>query len=230
MLRPYAFESFDLSEYDIVISSSSAESKGVITKPETLHFCYCHTPTRYFWSHYHEYLNMTEFGFLNPIAKWLMPKIIHKLRMWDFLSSKRVDYFIANSKNTASRINKYYKKEACVIYPGLDLENIPFSEEKQDYYFYNGRCIPYKKFDLIVDAFNKNGKKLIIATNTDNKLYRSLKAKSKENITWKFGLNLDEINEIHSKARAFLFPPEEDFGLVPIAAMASGTPVIAYKK
>lgn len=230
MLRPCAFESFDLSEYDIVISSSSAESKGVITKPETLHFCYCHTPTRYFWSHYHEYLNMTEFGFLNPIAKWLMPKIIHKLRMWDFLSSKRVDYFIANSKNTASRINKYYKKETCVIYPGLDLENIPFSEEKQDYYFYNGRCIPYKKFDLIVDAFNKNRKKLIIATNTDNKLYRSLKAKSKENITWKFGLNLDEINEIHSKARAFLFPPEEDFGLVPIAAMASGTPVIAYKK
>lgn len=230
MLRPYAFESFDLSEYDIVISSSSAESKWIITKPETLHFCYCHTPTRYFWSHYHEYLEMMEFGILNPIGKWLMPKIVHRLRMWDFLAAKRVDFFIANSKNTASRINKYYKKETCIIYPGLDLENIPFSEEKQDYYFYNGRCIPYKKFDLIVDAFNKNEKKLIIATNTDNKLYRSLKAKSKENITWKFGLNLDEINEIHSKARAFLFPPEEDFGLVPIAAMASGTPVIAYKK
>lgn len=129
---------------------------------------------------------MMEFGILNPIGKWLMPKIVHRLRMWDFLASKRVDFFIANSKNTASRIEKYYKKEAKVISPGLDLENIPFSEDKQDYYFYNGRCIPYKKFDLIVDAFNKNGKKLIIATNTDNKLYRSLKAKSKENITWKF--------------------------------------------
>lgn len=230
MLRPYAFESFDFSEYDIVISSSSAESKWIITKPETLHFCYCHTPTRYFWSHYHEYLEMMEFGILNPIGKWLMPKIVHRLRMWDFLASKRVDFFIANSKNTASRIEKYYKKEAKIISPGLDLENIPFSEEKQDYYFYNGRCIPYKKFDLIVDTFNKNGKNLIIATNTDNKLYRSLKAKSKENITWKFWLSLDEINILHSKAKAFLFPPEEDFGLVPIAAMASGTPVIAYKK
>lgn len=230
MLRPYAFESFDLSEYDIVISSTSAESKWIITKPETLHFCYCHTPTRYFWSHYHEYLNMTEFGILNPIAKWLMPKIIHWLRMWDFVASKRVDYFIANSKNTASRINKYYKKDAEVIYPGLDLENIPFSEEKQDYYFYNGRCIPYKKFDLVVEAFNKNWKKIIISTNTDNKLYRELKAKSKENIVWKFWLSLKEINEIHSKAKAFLFPPEEDFWLVPIAAMASWTPVIAFWK
>ncbi len=230
MLRPYAFESFDLSEYDIVISSSSAESKWIITKPETLHFCYCHTPTRYFWSHYHEYLSMMEFGILNPLAKWFMPKLVHHLRMWDFLASKRVDYFIANSKNTAWRIKKYYKKEAKVIYPGLDLEHIPFSEEKEDYYFYNGRCIPYKKFDLIVDAFNKNGKKLIIATNTDNQLYRDLKAKSKPNITWKFWLSLDEINTIHSKAKAFLFPPEEDFWLVPIAAMASGTPVIAYKK
>lgn len=230
MLRPYAFESFDFSEYDIVISSSSAESKWVITKPETLHFCYCHTPTRYFWSHYHEYLEMMEFGILNPIWKWLMPKMVHKLRMWDFLASKRVDYFIANSKNTASRIEKYYKKEAEVIYPWLDLEHIPFSEEKENYYFYNGRCIPYKKFDLIVDAFNKNGKNIIIATNTDNKLYRSLQEKSNNNITWKFGLSLDEINTIHSKAKAFLFPPEEDFWLVPIAAMASGTPVIAFWK
>lgn len=243
MLRPYAFESFDLSEYDIVISSNSAESKGIITKPETLHFCYCHTPTRYFWSHYHEYLEMMEFWILNPIWKWLMPKMVHKLRMWDFLASKRVDYFIANSKNTASRIEKYYKKESEVIYPGLDLEHIPFCEKKDkvnsggresplgwDYYFYNGRCIPYKKFDLIVDAFNKNGKNIIIATNTDNKLYRSLKAKSNANITWKFGLSLEEINQIHSKAKAFLFPPEEDFWLVPIAAMASWTPVIAFWK
>lgn len=229
-LRPYAFESFDLSEYDIVISSSSAESKWVITKPETLHFCYCHTPTRYFWSHYHEYLNMSEFWILNPLAKWLMPKIIHNLRMWDFLASNRVDYFIANSKNTQNRISKYYKKDSVVIYPGLDLANIPYSEEKDNYYFYNWRCIPYKKFDLIVDAFNKNGKNLIISTNTDNKLYRELKAKSKPNITWKFGLSLDEINKIHSKAKAFLFPPEEDFWLVPIAAMASGTPVIAFWK
>ena len=228
--RPLAFESFDLSSYDIVISSTSAESKWVITKPETLQICYCHTPTRYFWSHYHEYINMMEFGILNPIWKWLMPKIVHKLRIWDFIASKRPDYFIANSENTAKRIKKYYNRESEVIYPCLDIENIPFNNEKEDYYFYNGRCIPYKKFDLIVDAFNENGKKIKIATNTENKLYKELKEKSKSNIEWILTNDLDLINKLHSKAKAFLFPPEEDFWLVPIAAMASGTPVIAYGK
>ncbi|MDD3646106.1 MAG: glycosyltransferase [Candidatus Gracilibacteria bacterium] len=229
-LRPLAFESFDLSEYDIVISSSSAESKGVITKPDTLHICYCHTPTRYFWSHYHEYINMMEFGVLNPIAKWLMPKLVHRLRQWDFVASKRPDYFIANSKNTSKRIEKYYKRVSEVIYPCLDIKNIPFEEQKEDYYFYNGRCIPYKKFDLIVEAFNKNGRKIKIATNTDNKLYKELKTKSNHNIEWILTSDLKVINKLHSKAKAFLFPPEEDFGLVPIAAQATGTPVIAYGK
>lgn len=227
-MRPLAFESFDLSEYDIVISSTSAESKWVITKPNCLHICYCHTPTRYFWSHYHEYLDMMEFGILNPFGKWLMPKIVHKLRHWDFLAAQRPDYFLANSLNTSKRIKKYYGRDAEVIYPCLDVQNINFVEDKEDYYFYNGRCIPYKRFDLVVDTFNKNGKKLIIATNTDNKLYRQLKAKSKSNIKWQLTWNIDVVNELHSKAKAFLFPPEEDFGLVPIAAMATGTPVIAY--
>lgn len=228
--RPYAFESFDLSEYDIVISSTTAESKWVITKPETIQICYCHTPTRYFWSHYHEYLNMMEFWILNPIWKWLMPKVVHKLRIWDFVASKRPDFFIANSENTSSRIKKYYKRDSKVIYPCLDIEQIPFSSEKEDYYFYNGRCIPYKKFDLIVDAFNENAKKIKIATNTDNKLYRELKQKSNSNIEWILTDDLKLTNKLHSKAKAFLFPPEEDFWLVPIAAMATWTPVIAYKK
>lgn len=230
IFRPLAFESFDLSAYDLVISSSSAESKGIITKPETIHICYCHTPTRYFWSHYHEYINMMEFGILNPLWKWLMPRIVHRLRQWDFVASKRVDFFVANSKNTASRIKKYYNRESEVIYPGLDMNIIPFSDKKQNYYFYNGRCIPYKKFDLIVDTFNKNWKNIIISTNTDNKLYRKLKEKSKENIVWKLNLSLEEINKIHSHAKAFIFPPEEDFWLVPVAAMMSWTPVIAYGK
>ncbi len=229
-LRPYAFESFDLSDYDIVISSSTAESKWVITKPETIHICYCHTPTRYYWSHYHEYINMMEFGFLNPLWRYLMPKLVHKLRQWDYLASKRVDYYLANSKNTSNRIKKYYKSDSNVIYPCLDIDNIPFSEEKDDYYFYNGRCIPYKKFDLIVDAFNINWKKIKIATNTNNKLYKKLKNKSNSNIEWIFTNDLNTINLLHSKAKAFIFPPEEDFWLVPIAAMASWTPVIAYNK
>lgn len=228
--RPYAFESFDLSSYDIVISSTSAESKWVITKPETLQICYCHTPTRYFWSHYHEYINMMEFGILNPIWKWLMPRIVHKLRFWDFVASKRPDFFIANSINTKSRIKKYYNRESDVIYPWIDAQKFEYKKEKQDFYLYVWRCIPYKKFDLIVNAFNENWKKIIIVTNTDNSLFRKLKSISKPNIEWKLNLSKKETLELYSNAKCFLFPPEEDFWLVPIEAMISWTPVIAFWK
>ncbi len=230
-LRPLAFEGFDLSEYDIVITSTSAESKWVITKPDCLQICYCHTPTRYFWSHYHEYLKMMEFwGILNFIWKLKAPKMIYKLRQWDYIAAQRPDYFVANSINTQNRISKYYDRESEVIYPCLDTNKIPFDDKKEDYYFYNWRCIPYKKFDLIVDTFNENWKKIILATNTNNKLYRELKEKSKDNIEWILSWDIEEINKLHSKAKAFLFPPEEDFWLVPIAAMATWTPVIAYNK
>ncbi|MCK9272193.1 glycosyltransferase [Candidatus Gracilibacteria bacterium] len=230
MFRPRAFESFDLGSYDIVISSSSAESKGVITKPETIHFCYCHTPTRYFWSHYFEYFERLEFGILNFVAKIAMKFFIHNLRIWDFVATARVDFFIANSVNTAGRIAKYYRRESKLIYPGIDLNSFPFSDIKKDYYFYVGRTIPYKKFDLLVDAFNKNGKKIILSTATDNVLYRKLIKISKPNIIWKFGLTNQQVRQHMSEAKAFIFPPEEDLGLVPIEAMATGTPVIAYKK
>lgn len=230
IFRPLAFESFDLSSYDLVISSSSAESKGIITKPETIHICYCHTPTRYFWSHYHEYINMMEFGILNPLWKYLMPKIVHKLRQWDFIASKRVDFFVANSKNTESRIKKYYNSASEVIYPWIDFEEFIFEEKKEDFYLYVWRCIPYKKFDLLVETFNKNKKKLILVTNTENKLYKNLKNKSNSNIAWLLNPDRKKTIELYSKSKAFLFPPEEDFWLVPVEAMASGTPVIAYKK
>lgn len=229
-LRPLAFESFDLSSYDIVISSTSAESKWVITKPDCLQICYCHTPTRYFWSHYHEYLSMMEFWILNPIAKYFMPRIVHRLRKWDFCAAGRPDFFIANSQNTQSRIQKYYHRKSEVIYPGIDTTKFTYWEKKSDFYLAIWRCIPYKKFDLLIETFNKNGKKLICVTNTDNKLYRQLKQKSKENIEWKLNISQEEILHLYSEAKCFLFPPEEDFGLVPIEAMASWTPVIAYRK
>lgn len=235
-LRPLAFESFDLSEYDIVISSTSAESKWIITKPNTLQICYCHTPTRYFWSHYHEYLDMMEFGYFNFLWKWLMPKIVHKLRQWDFVAAQRPDFFIANSENTKNRIKKYYGRESEVIYPCIDIKKTspqpsPWGEGvKGNFYLYVWRCIPYKKFDLLVDAFNKNWRKLILATNTDNKLYKNLKEKSKGNIEWRLNLSREEIRGLYKEAKAFLFPPEEDFWLVPIEAMACWTPIIAYNK
>lgn len=227
-LRPQAFEGFDLSQYDIVISSSSAESKGVITKPNCLQICYCHTPTRYFWSHYEEYLSMMEFGILNPLGKWLMPKLITKLRRWDYCAAQRPDFFIANSKNTQERIKKYYTRESEVIYPSIDISEFPLGAKKEDYYLAVGRCIPYKKFDLLVDTFNTNGKKLIIVTNTDNSLYKNLKKISKENIKWKLNLPRKDIIQLYSIAKCFVFPAEEDFGLVPVEAQACGTPVIAY--
>jgi len=155
-------------------------------------------------------------------------KMIKKLRIWDFAAAQRPDYFIANSRNTQDRITKYYQRESTVIYPCLDIKNIPFEKEKKDYYFYAGRVIPYKKFDLLVETFNKNWLALKIAANTKNKLSESLRKISKKNIQWIYETDNIEINKLHSKAKAFIFPPEEDFGLVPIAAQATGTPIIAY--
>lgn len=230
-LRPKAFESFDLNNYDIVLTSSSAESKWVITKAETLQITYCHTPVRYFWSHYHEYLKMMEFGwFLNYIWKIIAPKIIHKLRTWDYIAAQRSDYFIANSINTRSRVKKYYSRDSDVIYPPVKISEFNFCEEKEDFYLYVWRCIPYKKFDLIVDTFNENWKKIVLVTNTKNKLSEELKEKSKDNIIWKVNISRGETKKLFEKAKWFIFPPEEDFGIVPLEAMACWTPVIAYKK
>lgn len=265
ILRPFAFRSFDLSGYDIIISSSSAEAKNAgfkntqslhassFTKgaKKPLHICYCHTPIRYYWSHYAEYRNMMEFGFLNPLARFILDHLINWLRKLDYEAAQKVDFFIANSENTRERIQKYYDRESEVIYPGVEVrrhcekwsnpeyqKGIPHNDwiasqarndwNQKEYYISVGRCIPYKKFDLLVDAFNQNGKKLILCTATDTPLFWELKEKSKPNIEWKFRVSNKEKDTLMQWARAFLFPPLEDFGLVPIEAMAMGTPVIAY--
>lgn len=241
ILRPFAFRSFDLSEYDIILSSSSAEAKNAgFTKrgKNTKHICYCHTPIRYYWSHYAEYRDMMEFGFLNPLARFILDHLISWLRKLDYEAAQRVDYFIANSENTRERIQKYYHQESEVIYPGVEIKSTEEKNEdseinsewptKEDYYISVWRCIPYKKFDLLVDAFNQNGKKLILCTATNTPLFRELKEKSKPNIEWKFRVSNEEKDTIMQWAKAFLFPPLEDFWLVPIEAMAMGTPVIAY--
>ncbi len=246
VLRPFAFRSFDLREYDIIISSSSAEAKHAgYTKrgAKTKHFCYCHTPTRYYWSHYEEYRDMMEFGFLNPLARFVLDRLIGWLRRLDYEAAQRVDYFIANSENTKRRIEKYYNRESEVIYPGVEQCSTVKSEKWKvksietlnfelwtlnSYYLGLGRCIPYKRFDLLVDAFNENRKPLILCTATDTPLFHELQAKSNLNIEWKYRVSNEEKDALMAWAKAFLFPPEEDFGLVPIEAMAMGTPVIAY--
>lgn len=231
ILRPWAFRSFDLSGYDVIISSSSAEAKNAgYTKrgKDTKHFCYCHTPTRYYWSHYEEYRNMMEFGLFNPLARFVLDRLIGWLRRLDYAAAQRVDFFIANSRNTQERIQKYYDRESEVIYPGINIPEIRTGWKKWDYYIWVWRCIPYKRFDLLVDAFNQNWKKLILCTATDTPLYRELKTKSKPNIEWRFRVSTEEKGMLMAGAKAFLFPPVEDFGLVPIEAMAMGAPVIAY--
>lgn len=228
MLRPKAFENIDLSEYDVVISSSHAEAKGVITKPNTVHICYCHTPTRYYWSDYHEYRQRMEFGILNPIAKFMMPRAIHKLRMWDFLAAQRVDHFIANSHFVAKRIQKYYRREAHVIYPPVDVEKHVYDPqvEREDFYFAMSRLIPYKKLDVVIEAANQAKVKLKIAgTGPEMKRLKKLAGPTVEFLGF---VSDEEKIKLMQKAKAFLFAAEEDFGIVPVEAMACGCPVIAY--
>jgi glycosyltransferase involved in cell wall biosynthesis len=173
---------------------------------------------------------MMEFGFFNPLARFVLDRLINWLRKLDYAAAERVDFFIANSENTKERIQKYYNRESKVIYPGVNIPDMPTEQPKWDYYIGVWRCIPYKRFDLLVDAFNENGKKLILCTATDTPLFRELKEKSKPNIEWKYRVSNTEKDTLMAGAKAFLFPPEEDFGLVPIEAMAMGTPVIAYGK
>ncbi|PID84006.1 glycosyl transferase family 1 [Candidatus Gracilibacteria bacterium] len=230
-LRHFAFRGLDLHEYDILISSSSAEAKHIKKLPHQTHISYCHCITRYYWGRFDEYQNMMEFGWLNPIAKIFLKLLISKFRKWDFEAAQNVDIFIANSRYTQKGIKKFYKKDSLLISPSIPL---PIKENpvetRENYYFAIGRCVPYKRFDLLVDAFNTNGKNIIIATNTDTELYRELKEKSNKNIVWKFNPSRQEISSYFSNAKGFLFPQEEDFGIVAIEALATGTPIIAYKK
>lgn len=231
LLFPYmgkAFEEFDLSKYDIVISSSHASSKGVITKPETLHICYCHTPTRYLWSHYFEYLNQMQFGILNPIIKRRVPKLSHKLRIWDRLAADRVDLWISNSNNVKSRIKKYYRRDATTIYPPVDTDFFELEEKKQKFYVTASRLIPYKKIEVVIKAFNILGLQLkVIGAGPKEKEFKKLASK---NVQILGRVSDEDLKKYFKEAKGFVFAAEEDFGIVPIEAMACGTPVIAYKK
>lgn len=227
--RPQAVESFNLDDYDIVISLSSAEAKGVITKPETLHVCYCYTPTRYFWSHYYEYLRGSEYGVLDGLIKKIVPSVVHKLRQWDRLAADRVDNFIAISHHVANRIWKYYRTESKIIYPPVDF--LRFANQPAtagDYYLILGRQISYKRTDLAVGALKQLGRPLRVIG--DGPMIPKLKhlAGSSSNIQFLGSLSDSEVTSQLLGCRALIFPQEEDFGIVPVEAMACGKPVIAY--
>lgn len=222
---PAAIEAFDLSEFDLVISSSSALIKGVKTNQNQIHICYCHTPTRWLWADMKEYLKTAP---IPAVIRPFMPLIVKILRKWDLKASKRPDFFIANSNNIRGKIKKYYSRDAVVIYPPVETDRFKISSSLGDYYLITGRIEPYKKVDLVVDAFNINGKKLKVVGSGTRKA--EIMAKAKPNIEFLGRLSDQELADAYSNALAFIFPPEEDFGIVPVEAMAAGRPAVAYGK
>ena len=227
-LMPYAFESFDLSQYDIVISSSFACAKGVVTAPETTHICYCHNPMRYIWDESHQYVKEHNF---NPILKFMAKPFLHKLRIWDRITADRVDHFIANSKFVAERIKKYYQRKATVIHPGIEFtqENPKILEKKENFYLAAGRIKAFKRFDLIIKAFNESKLQLkIVGTGED--LERLKKLNTNPNTEFLGFISNNELTRLYQNAKAFIFPQAEDFGITPVEAQYFGCPVIAYAK
>lgn len=220
---PTIFENMNLDEYDIVISSSHSCAKGIITKPTTMHLCYCHSPMRYAWDNAHEYIE--EYS-MNPLLKWLGRRIIHRIRIWDRMAAERVDTYCTNAHFVAQRIKKYYRKVADVIYPPVETKYFKPAQGEKTYYLAVGRLTPYKKFRLIVEAFNALNKPLIIVgTGVEE---RDLRARAHKNIHFLGHVDNDELAVLYAQARALIFPQTEDFGITPVEAMATGRPVIAY--
>ena len=227
LLRTLAFESFDLSGYDLVISSSSAEAKGVITPTETLHLSYIHTPVRYYWSNYDQYMADPGFGMLNPLIRLVAPYFVRKMKRWDFAAAQRPDGLIANSQTVAKRIKKYYKREAEVIHPPVNLVRFQVEHASEgDYYLAVSRLVPYKRYDLAVEACSKLGRRLVIA-GAGSEL-TNLKKLAGPTVEFRGPLPEDEITRLYEGCKAFIFPAEEDFGITPLEAMACGKPVIAF--
>ncbi|MBQ4771612.1 glycosyltransferase [Pectobacterium versatile] len=224
---PLAVEQLDVSEYDIVISSSHAVSKGVITGPDQLHISYVHSPMRYAWDLQHQYLKETKLnkGVKGLLVKWLL----HRLRMWDYRTANGVDHFIANSQFIARRIKKIYGRNADVIYPPVDVSKFTLNENKESFFLTASRLVPYKKVDLIVEAFSLMPEKklVVIGDGTD---MAKIKSKATANIEILGYQDDATLIDYMQKARAFVFAAEEDFGIAPVEAQACGTPVIAYGK
>ncbi|MBZ7036483.1 glycosyltransferase family 4 protein, partial [Klebsiella variicola] len=226
-LMPLAIEQLDVSKHDIILSSSHAVAKGVLTGPDQLHISYIHSPIRYAWDLQHQYLREAglDKGIKGLLAKWLL----HKIRLWDYRTANGVDHFIANSHFIARRIKKVYGREADVIYPPIDVKRFILSENKDDYYLTASRMVPYKRIDLIVEAFSQMPYKKLVVIG-DGPEMSKIKAKAAKNIEI-LGYQPDSIMQEHmQKAKAFVFAAEEDFGITPVEAQACGTPVIAFGK
>lgn len=223
LFMPIALEQLDLSGYDLVISTESGPSKGVITDPEAVYICYCFTPMRYIWDMYHQYIKNSSW-----ITKVIFIPVSHYLRIWDRVSSDRVDYFLSDSDFVKKRINKFYNKDATTLYPAVDISRFTHEKERKKFYLYLGQLTPYKKIDLAVEAFNKLGLPLIVIG--EGELLPKMKQLAKKNIIFLGRQPFEVVKEHLETCRALVFPGIEDFGIVPVEAMAAGAPVIAYAK
>lgn len=222
-LMPIALEQLDLRNFDIVISSESGPAKGVLTSPDTLHICYCHTPMRYVWDMYHDYMSN-----VGRLKRFFMAPVLHYLRLWDRLSADRVDHFVANSANVARRIAKHYRRDADIVYPPVAVDDFFISEQHEEYYLMVGQLVSYKRADLAVRAFTRTGKRLVIIGEGEQMpSLREMAGKNVEFLGWQ---TFEVLRDYYSRCQALVFPGEEDFGIVPLEAMASGRPVIAFGK
>ncbi len=229
-LFPLAVELFNLQDFDLVISSSHCAAKGIIPRPDALHLSYIHSPMRYAWNQYFAYFSPRRLG---PFSRWLIPPLIHALRVWDVASSARTDIFVANSRNVARRIEKYYRRKAEVIPPPVDTDF--FRPEKEpgisaggSYFLIVSALVPYKMIDLAVEVFNRRGQELWIVGGGPE--YRKLRRAAKSNIRFLGSLPAEDLRQAYRGARALLQPWEEDFGIASLEAQACGLPVIAYSR
>jgi glycosyltransferase involved in cell wall biosynthesis len=224
-LMPLAVEQFDLSSYDLVISSSHAVAKGVLTGPDQVHVSYVHTPMRYAWDLQHQYLR--ESGLERGVRSWIARWMLHRLRLWDARTANGVDQFVANSSFIARRIRKAYRRDARVVYPPVAIASFMPVADKEDYYVAASRMVPYKRLDLVVAAFAQATHRRLVVAGDGPELGR-LRSMATPNVSFVGHQDRDGLARLLAKARAFVFAAEEDFGILPVEAQACGTPVIAY--
>jgi len=233
MLRVNAFRQLDLSEFDIIISSSSAEAKQVRkSRDDQLHICYCHTPIRYYWSHYDEYKKDPGFGKLNWLVRLFMPLMVPGLKQADFDAAQHVDVFIANSSEVQRRITRYYGQPSTVIHPPVDVDRFEPARERGSHYVTLGRQVPYKHHDLAVMAATKLEVPLkVFGNGSEHERLKQLAGPTIEFYTDRFGDASDQVvTRALNGAKGFIFPAEEDFGIVSVEALSAGAPVIAFAK
>ena len=221
-LYPVAFEQFDFSEFDLVVTNKSGFCHGIKTGPETLHICYCLTPTRYVWR-YEQYAERENLG---AMTRGILPPFLAALRRWDRMAASRVDHFVAISTEIRRRIAKYYGRDSTIIYPPVETQRFEPSSVTEDYYLMVGRLVPYRRLDLLVEAFNKLDRPLLIAGSGRDR--ERLEAIAGPNVTFLGFVPDEDLPDLMARCRAFMFPGEEDFGIAPLQAMAAGRPVIAY--